>query len=137
MSEITGNTEVQMGSERSFGAVFATVFAIIALFPILGGGPVRIWALVIAAVFAIVAIVAPDVLKPLNRIWFQFGMLLGKIVSPVAMGILFFLTVTPVGLIMRAFRKDMLNQTFDPEADSYWIQIPAEQSAESSMQNQF
>ena len=99
MSELQGNTEVKMGSERGFGIVFAIVFLIIALFPLLGDGGVRLWSVGVAAVFGGLAFLAPKVLTPLNRLWFKFGMLLSRIVSPIVMGILFFVTVTPTGLV--------------------------------------
>lgn len=92
---------VQMGSERSFGLVFAALFAVIALWPLKSGGDIRLWALGAAAAFAVLALAVPRALKPLNIVWFKFGMLLHHVVTPVVMGLLFFLTVTPVGLLMR------------------------------------
>ena len=122
MSDVAAHTEVEMGSERSFGIVFAVVFAIIAFWSLVfHGGPIRLWALAIAAIFLVIAFVAPQVLKPLNRLWFKFGMLLSKIISPIVMGIIFFITVTPIGLIRRIKNPDPLNQAFDKDADSYWI----------------
>ena len=126
-----------MGSERSFGIVFAIVFLIIALFPLLGDGGVRLWSIGVAGVFGGLAFLAPKILAPLNTLWFKFGMLLSKIVSPIVMGVLFFLTVTPTGMIMRARGRDLLRQKLDPEADSYWIEIDPEQAAQSSMKKQF
>lgn len=137
MSEHGGNTEVKMGSERSFGLVFAGVFAIVALLPLWGGGPIRLWALAVAAAFAALAFLAPNLLKPLNRFWFLFGLLLHEIVSPIVMGVLFFLTVTPIALIMRAMGKDPLNQSIDADAKSYWIIPDREKSAQNTMRNQF
>jgi len=137
MVEISGNTEVEMGSPRSFGIVFAAFFAIIALFPLTGEGDIRWWALIVAAGFLGCALVVPNILRPLNRLWFWFGLLLHRIVSPIIMGILFFLTVTPVGLIMRLRRRDPLNQEFDPDARSYWIEVDREAAAQSSMRKQF
>ena len=122
MSDVTAHTEVEMGSERSFGIVFAVVFAIIAVWPLVfHGGSVRLWALAVAAVFLVIAFAAPHVLKPLNRLWFRFGMLLSRIISPIVMGIIFFITVTPIGLIRRIKNPDPLNQAFDKDAESYWI----------------
>lgn len=122
MSDVTSHTEVEMGSERSFGIVFAVVFGIIALWPLVfHGGPVRLWATAIAVAFLVIAFAAPQLLKPLNRLWFLFGMLLSKIVSPIVMGIIFFATVTPIGLIRRIRNPDPLNQAFDKDAESYWI----------------
>lgn len=137
MSELTGNTEVKMGSERSFGIVFAIVFLLIALFPLLGDGGVRLWSAGVAAVFGGLAFLAPELLAPLNTLWFKFGMLLSKIMSPIVMGILFFVTVTPTGLIMRARGKDLLRQKLDPDAETYWIEVDPEQAALTSMKKQF
>lgn len=137
MSELQGNTEVKMGSERGFGIVFAIVFLIIALYPLLGGGGVRLWSVGVAAIFGGLAFLAPQVLSPLNRLWFKFGMLLSRIVSPIVMGILFFVTVTPIGLIMRARGKDLLRQKLDPDAKSYWIDVDPNAETQTSMKKQF
>ena len=137
MSEFSGNTEIKMGSERSFGAVFAAVFLIVALFPLVGGGDIRIWALAVAGAFAIAALAAPNVLRPLNRLWFRLGLVLNKIVSPIVMGIIFFLTVTPIGLVRRALNSDPLKQKIDPDAETYWIAVDPEHVVRSSMKKQF
>jgi hypothetical protein len=137
VSEFGGHTEIRMGSERSFGLVFSAVFTIVALFPLLGDGGVRWWALAIAAAMLAIGLCRPGLLRPLNRLWFRFGLLLNRIVSPVVMGILFFLTVTPVGLVMRLRNRDLLRQRFDPGAKSYWIEIDRETAARSSMRQQF
>ena len=137
MSEFTGNTEIKMGSERSFGLVFAAVFLIVALFPLIGDGVVRTWALGVAVAFAVAALAAPDLLRPLNRLWFLLGLVLNKIVSPIVMGIIFFLTVTPIGLIRRARDRDPLKQKIDPDAETYWIAVDPEHAARSSMKKQF
>jgi predicted membrane metal-binding protein len=123
------------GSERGFAIVFAVVFVLVGLWPLLSGGPVRAWALLVAAAFLLAGFAAPGILAPLNRLWFRFGMALGRIVSPVVMGILFFGTVMPTGLLMRLFRKDLLRLRFDPAAESYWIpRDPPGPSAESLKQ---
>ena len=137
MQELEEHTEIKVGSERSFGLVFAAVFLIIALFPLLGDGGVRLWSVGVAAVFAGLGLFLPKSLTPLNKLWFRFGLLLNKVVSPIVMGILFFLTVTPIGLIRRLFVKDPLNQRLDPDAKSYWIEVDREQAAQTSMKNQF
>jgi hypothetical protein len=128
---------VQMGSERSFGFVFAVFFAVIALWPLKNGEEARIWALGVAAGFALAALVAPRMLKPLNLVWFKFGMVLHHVVTPVVMGLLFFLTVTPVGLLMRATGKDPMRLKRDPKAASYWIVRDPAGPAPESMKNQF
>jgi hypothetical protein len=88
-------------------------------------------------VFGGLAFLAPKLLAPLNTLWFKFGMLLSKIMSPIVMGILFFVTVTPTGLFMRARGKDLLRQKLDPDAETYWIEVDPEQAALTSMKKQF
>lgn len=128
---------VQIGSERSFGIVFAVVFVLIGLWPLKAGGDVRLWALGLAAAFLLVALVAPRLLKPLNLIWFKFGLLLHKVMTPLVMGLLFFLTVTPVGMLMRATGKDPMRLKRDSTATSYWITRDPPGPKPDSMKNQF
>jgi hypothetical protein len=128
---------VKAGSERSFGVVFAVVFVVVGLWPLIDGGAVRIWALVIGALFVTAAMVAPGVLRPFNRLWFLFGMALHKVVSPLALGILFYLTVTPMALLMRLAGKDPLRLKFDRQAKSYWIERHPAGPAPESMRYQF
>lgn len=137
MSEIQGHTEIEIGSERSFGYVFAAVFGVIGLIPLWQGGTARLWALAIAAVFALLGFFAPRFLRPLNVLWFRFGLLLGRIMVPIVMSLLFFVAVTPTALIMKLLRKDLLNQRLDPEADSYWVERSSAQDSERSMRDQF
>ena len=125
------------GSERSFGIVFAVVFAIIGLWPLWDGGPVRIWALAGAGIFLAAGLFTPPLLRPLNRLWFLFGMALHKVISPLVMGFLFYLTVTPIALIMRAIGKDPLHRQFDPQAKSYWIVRDPAGPAPETMRRQF
>lgn len=113
--------EIKTSSERSFGFVFTTVFAIIGLFPLFHHNPVRVWSLGVAAVFLIAALAAPKILAPLNRLWMKFGLLLHAIVNPVVMAFLFFSTVTPIALFLRLRGKDPLRLKLDPAARSYWI----------------
>ena len=130
-------SQIQSSSDRSFGFVFAAVFLIIALYPLLHASGIRIWAAVISGLFLLLAALVPQVLAPANRLWTKFGMLLHHIVSPVALGILFFLVVTPTGLLMRLFGKDPLRLRFDPAADSYWIKRDPPGPAADSLNNQF
>lgn len=127
----------QMGSERSFGLVFAVVFAIIALWPLKSGGDIRPWAAGAAVAFALAALVVPRALKPLNIVWFKFGMVLHHVMTPLIMGLLFFVTVTPVGMLMRATGKDPMRLKRDPKAASYWIVRTPPGPAPESMKNQF
>jgi len=117
--------------------VFAVVFAVVAASPLFFGGGLRWWSAAVAAVFLAAAFAAPRVLAPLNRLWHRIGMALHGIVTPVIMGILFFLTVMPTGLIMRLFGKDPLRLRFDAEAKSYWIQREPPGPEPDSMRNQF
>ncbi|MDQ2089959.1 SxtJ family membrane protein [Marimonas arenosa] len=128
--------EIQVGSDRSFGIVFAVVFAIIGLYPLFYGS-VRWWALAVASVFLALAIFSPSVLHPLNMAWFRFGMLLNKIVSPIVMGVLFLVAIVPFGLFFRLRKRDPLRKKLDPDASSYWIPVDEEIRAQSSMRNQF
>jgi len=134
--EAQTHDSIDIGSDRGFGFVFAAVFAIISLWPLAGGGGVRIWAIAIAVLFLAAALVRPIILRPLNRLWFRFGLLLGRIVSPIVMAVVFFVAVTPTAFIMRALGKDLLRLKFDPDADSYWIRR-ADIAPMSSMKDQF
>ena len=129
--------QIQSSSDRSFGFVFAAVFLIVALYPLLHAAGIRIWAVVISGLFLLLAALVPQVLAPANRLWTKFGLLLHNIVSPLALGILFFLVVTPTGLLMRLFGKDPLRLRFDPAADSYWIKRDPPGPAADSLNNQF
>ena len=113
--------EPKIGSNRSFGIIFFIVFLIIAIYPILNEGNLRIWSLAISIIFFILGIINSNILNPLNIIWFKFGILLGKIISPIVMGIIFFLIVTPTGLFMRFLKKDLLRLKYNKES-SYWIE---------------
>ena len=129
--------DVKGSSERSFGIVFAVVFLIIALFPLISGGEVRIWSVAVAALFSVAAFLAPGILGPLNRVWFLFGQLLHRIVSPLVMGLIFFGTVVPTGLLMRLLGKRPIPLEFDPEAATYWVERDPPGPEPSTMKNQF
>lgn len=116
-----GNVDIKMGSERNFGFVFAAVSAIIALAPLFRGHPPRVSFLILALAFAAVAIFAPGLLRWPNRLWFRFGMLLGAIVAPIVMTLVYVLTFLPMGLGLRLMGKDLLSLRTDPQASSYWI----------------
>ena len=101
--------EIKLGSNRSFGIVFFIVFVLIATYPLLNQEEVRIWSLIISFLFLFLGLLNSKILTPLNKLWFRFGLFLGKIISPIIMGVIFFLVVTPIGLLMRFFGKDVLN----------------------------
>tara|TARA_B100001027_G_scaffold5004_1_gene3257 strand:- start:495 stop:884 length:390 start_codon:yes stop_codon:yes gene_type:complete len=125
--------EVKIGSNRSFGIVFSIVFLLIALYPLINGENLRLWSLIISIVFIVLGIINSNLLKPLNKLWFKFGLLLGKIISPFVMGIIFFIVVTPIAILMRLLRKDLLKLKFNKN-NSYWIQ---KSGPKSKMKNQF
>ena len=113
--------DVKGSSDRSFGIVFAVVFAVIGLLPLAFGGGIRLWSLAVGGGFLAIALAAPWLLAPLNRLWLRFGLLLHRIVSPIVLGVMFFLVITPMGLLMRAMGKDLLRLKFDKQSASYWI----------------
>jgi uncharacterized integral membrane protein len=129
--------EVKGSSNRTFGLVFVVVFLVIALWPLLDGGPPRIWSLIIAGVILLLALFVPAVLAPLNRLWTKFGLVLHRIVNPVILGLMFAVAVVPVALIMRLLRKDLLHLRFDPEAETYWQRRDPSGPAPKSMIDQF
>ena len=112
---------VKPGSERAFGLVFACAFLLLALWPLLEGASPRHWAMTVAAVFALLAWLAPRVLAPLNLLWFRFGELLHRIVSPIALGVIFFGVITPYALVMRLFGRDELRLRKRSARPSYWV----------------
>ena len=128
---------MQGSSDRAFGLVFATVFLLIALYPLFFGAGIRWWAAVVAAVFGACAVAVPRLLAPLNRAWTRFGLVLHKIVSPVVLGIMFFGVILPTGLLMRLLGKDPLRLAFDPAAPSYWITRQPPGPAPESFPDQF
>jgi hypothetical protein len=125
--------DVKIGSNRSFGIVFFIVFLLISTYPLINDESVRIWSLVVSLIFLILGIINSNILSPLNKLWFKFGIFLGKIISPIIMGIIFFLVVTPIGLIMRLIGKDVLNLKYSNHK-SYWIE---KTGPKSKMKNQF
>ena len=129
--------KTKMGSEKSFGVVFAVVFGIIGCLPLLHGGGVHLWAFPIALAFLTAAYVRPAVLKPLNKIWFKFGLLLHKIISPVIMALVYAVTMIPAGLIMRVAGKDPLRLKKDASKKSYWIVREPAGPAPDTMKQQF
>jgi hypothetical protein len=125
------------GSDRSFGLLFATVFALICVVPLLSGRQPRWWALTPAALFLAVGLLHPIWLKPLNQLWFQFGKLLHRIVTPIVLGVMFFATFTPIAVVARALGRDPLRLRFDRAATSYWILRDPPGPAPESFKNQF
>jgi Saxitoxin biosynthesis operon protein SxtJ len=124
-------------SDRSFGFVFAVVFAIVGALPLIRGGTPRLWAFGIAAVLALIAVTAPQILRPLNDAWRLIGQLLHRVISPVVMSAIFFLCVTPIGLIMRWRGKDVLALKQRPDLTSYWVTRESPSPNAESMRRQF
>ena len=125
--------DIKLGSNKSFGIVFFVVFLLISLYPLLNNESIRLWSLIISLIFLILGILNSKILSPLNKIWFKFGIFLGKIISPLVMGFIFFLVVTPIGFLMRLLGKDVLNLKYN-DYKSYWIK---KTGPKSKMKNQF
>ena len=113
--------KINMSSNRNFGLVFFIVFLIISLWPLIHGEPIRIWSIIASLFFLILGLINSKFLSPLNRLWFKFGIILGAIVAPIVMGVVFFLVVTPIGVIMRIMGKDLLRKKYDKKKETYWI----------------
>ena len=125
--------KIKISSNRSFGIVFAFVFLLIALYPLSYSGEIRYWSAIISLIFLVLGLLKSKILTPLNKLWFKFGIFLGKIMSPLIMGIIFFLVVTPIGLIMRLLGKDLLNLKYENK-NTYWIE---KTGPKNKMKNQF
>ncbi len=125
--------DIKISSNRSFGIVFFVVFLLIALHPLTNSEGIKIWSLLISLIFLILGLLNSKILTPLNKLWSKFGIFLGKIISPIIMGIIFFFVVTPTGLIMRILGKDILNLKYNKKK-SYWIK---KSGPKSKMKNQF
>ena len=124
---------MNLSSNRSFGIVFFVVFLTVALYPLINDENLRIWSLIISLIFLTLGLINSKLLTPLNIIWFKIGLFLGKIVSPLVMGIIFFLVVTPIGILMRILNKDILNLKYNNKT-TYWIE---KSGPKSKMKNQF
>ena len=134
MSEIASHVSTEQSSEKSFGVVFSIVFLIVALYPLINSEGLRIWALVASIIFFLLALLAPKILVLPNKLWFKFGLLIGYIVAPIVITLVYFVAVLPTGLIMRLLGKDLLKQKLDKNAKSYWIE---RKQPMGSMKNQF
>ena len=130
---MTSNSKIKISSNRIFGLVFFIVFLIVAFWPLKYEEDIRLWSLVLSIIFFILAILNSKLLTPLNKLWFKFGIFLGSIVSPIVMGIVYFLVVTPIGIFMRFLGKDLL-KTSKVKHTSYWIKRDKQQS---TMKKQF
>ena len=124
---------IKKSSNRSFGIVFFIVFLLVSIYPLINDEEIRIWSLIISLIFLFLGLLNSQILTPLNQIWFKLGIFLGKIVSPIVMGIIFFLVVTPTGIIMRLLGKDLLNLKKDAK-ETYWLK---KDNSNNNLKNQF
>ena len=124
---------IKISSNRSFGIVFFIVFLLISIYPAINDKDIRVWSLIVSSIFLILGLINSNILTPLNKIWFKFGIFLGKIVSPLVMGVIFFLVVTSIGILMKILKKDLLNLKFNNNK-SYWIE---KSGPKSRMKDQF
>jgi hypothetical protein len=129
--------DLKPGSDRNFGFVFAAVFALISCWPLIHGEAPRWIGLGFAAAFGVAAVARPSLLRPLNLAWFRFGLLLHRVVSPLVMGLVFFLCITPMAWLMRLRGKDPLGLARGSEAKSYWIVREPPGPSPTSLRNQF
>ena len=120
-------------NNRSFGLLFFVVFLIIGLYPMYNENNPNIYFIILSLPFLVLGLLDSKILTPLNKLWFKFGLLLGKIISPLIMGFIFFIVVTPIGILMRIFKKDLLNLKFNNKR-SYWVE---KTEPKSKMKNQF
>ncbi len=125
--------DIKISTNKSFGLVFFVVFFLISVYPLLNAGNIRFWSLIVAIIFLTLGLLNSKILTPLNKIWFKFGLLLGSIVSPLVMSVIFFFVVTPISSIMRILGKDILNLKWN-NTNSYWIE---KSGPKSKMKNQF
>ena len=125
--------KIKISSNRSFGIVFFIVFFLISVYPLLKNGSIYYWSLIISLIFLILGLLNSKILSPLNLIWFKFGILIGKIISPIIMGIIFFLIVSPISILLKIFRKDVLQLKYHNKK-TYWVD---KNDVKSNMKNQF
>jgi hypothetical protein len=129
--------DLQGSSDRVFGLVFSVFWSVVALAPLIKGGPIRVWAVIFGAAFFLAALAMPTLLGPLNRLWQKFGRLLRSVTNPIVMAILFFSTVVPFGLIMRLLKRDVLGLKWERGLASYWIPRNPPGPRPDSMKDQF
>ena len=110
----------KVNSNRGFGIVFFVVFLLISFWPSIDGQSLRIWALTVSLIFLVLGLLNSKLLSPFNLIWVKFGEVLGRIIAPIAMGVVYFIIITPIGLFMRLIGKDLLRTKFSKN-NSYWI----------------
>ena len=115
------NSKIKISSNRNFGLVFFVFFLIVSFWPLLNGNDIRIWSLIVSFIFFILGVLNSSLLTPLNLLWFKFGLLLGSIIAPVVMALIFFIVVTPIGVLLKIFKKDLLNLKYNKNKETYWL----------------
>ena len=130
----SNNTKNNLPSEKNFGLTFACVFIIIGLWPLFASEPIRLWSFIVSIILVIISFTFPKILRPFNKWWFKFGLLLRSVVSRIVIPLVFYLVVTPMGLLMRLLGKDFLGKKFKPDSSSYWMDKNKERI---SMKDQF
>ncbi len=126
--------EIKTSSNKSFGLVFFVIFIIIALWPLLKDENIRIWSIIVSIIFLILGLLNSKILTPFNKLWMRIGIFLGAIVSPIVMGIVYFGVITPIGIILKLFGKDVLNLKIDKNKNTYWT---LKKKIPSKMKDQF
>ena len=132
--DLGSHHSIERSNERSFGIVFTIFFLILSIYPIINKETINVFFLIISIIIFVITILRPSLFYFPNKIWFKFGILLGKIVSPLVMGIIFYLTVTPTGIIMRLLRKDLLKKKLEIKEKTYWVK---KNKYSGSLKNQF
>ena len=125
--------KIKVSSNKSFGIVFSIFFLLVSIYLLLNNDSIYYWSLLVSFIFLVLGLMNSKILSPLNLLWFKFGILLGKIVSPIVMGVIFFLVVTPISIILKIFGKDILNLKFNNNK-TYWIE---KDGPKSNMKKQF
>ncbi len=120
-------------NNKGFGVLFFIVFLIISLWPLLDGNNLRIWSLLISLIFLILGFLNSKVLNPLKRIWIKFGEILGRVIAPIVLFVIYFVVLTPISFLLKIFGKDLLRIKLSNKK-SYWIKRDEDLG---SMRNQF
>ena len=127
-------SNIKISSNRNFGLVFFFIFLVVSIWPLTHNESPRIWSAIISLAFLILVLTRSKLLTPLNRLWAKFGIILGSIITPIVMGVVFFLVITPIGLVMKIIGKDLLSIKYDKKKETYWIK---RDKPTSTMKQQF
>ena len=127
-------SNIKISSNRNFGLVFFFIFLVVSIWPITHNESPRIWSAIISLAFLILVLTRSILLTPLNRLWTKFGIILGSIIAPIVMGVVFFLVITPIGLVMKIIGKDLLSIKYDKKKETYWVK---RDKPTSTMKQQF